>query len=192
MLEEEKHILIERFFNGELSANEVEQFRTLLQTDAAFRAEVEVHQEVIKGIQATGNKMMHAELKEIQAEVKGQMRDYKPGNSGGFNLLKWLLGIAVVAGAAYGLYKSNKLPSSAKELEQKIMHYDSTVNKAQSPDTVYHTIHTSKVQQGDTVVTYNWKETQKVLDGDSSELQPKVIIKYDTIRKIMRDRSISQ
>lgn len=191
MLEEEKQLLIERFFNGELSPEESELFKSLLAKEDGFRAEVELQRTLIGGIKMEGNKLMREELKQIHAEVKGQMKNYQPLGSSGFGkFFKWLLGAGIIGGTVYFII-NNKASLSTESFKEKLEQYDSTL-KGTAPsgtDTVYHTIRTNKVAKGDTIITYSVKQAREVLEGDADTL---VYVKRDTIRKIIRNKNMGQ
>lgn len=191
MLEEEKQLLIERFFNGELTHEESELFKSLLEKEEGFRAEVELQRTLITGIRKEGNKLMREELKQIHAEVKGQMKDYRPPHSSGFGkFFKWLLGAGIIGGTVYFII-NNKALFPTEGFKEKLEHYDSTLKGTEpsATDTVYHTIRTNKVAKGDTIITYSVKQTREVLEGS---LDTVVFVKRDTIRKIIRNKNMGQ
>lgn len=190
MLEEEKQQLIERFFNGELTPEESELFKSLLKEEG-FRTEVELQRTLISGIRQEGNKLMREELKQIHLEVKGQMKDYRPPGSSGFGkFFKWLLGAGIIGGTVYFII-TNKASLSTESFKEKLEQYDSTLKGTapSAPDTVYHTIRTNKVLKGDTIITYSVKQTRELLEGDADTL---VYIKRDTIHKIIRNKNMGQ
>lgn len=190
MLEEEKQQLIERFFNGELTPEESELFKSLLKEEG-FRTEVELQRTLIGGIRQEGNKLMREELKQIHAEVKGQMKDYRPPGSSGFGkFFKWLLGAGIIGATVYFII-NNKALFPTESFKEKLEQYDSTLKGTEpsATDTVYHTIRTNRVLKGDTIITYSVKQTRELLEGDADTL---VYIKRDTIHKIIRNKNMGQ
>lgn len=198
MLNEEQQQLIERFFAGELSAAELQQFKELLGADAAFKAEVELQRTVLSGIQKHGANQMRDELKQIKAEMQGQMQQYTPPGKGGWGkAFKWFFGVGSIAALVSALLiYLDKFPVKSPAIEnlyRGLHSYDTTLQQftitdtIYHVDTVYHTIHTKKVLPGDTITTYNVKETRRILQGTTDTL---VEVKRDTVRKVYRNRNI--
>lgn len=185
MLSEEQHILIDKFFSGELTAEETQQFQELLRGDVAFRSEVELQQQVIQGIGAYGAKQLKAELQDIHQEVKDGLQNYKPSAGGGglLSAIKWLIALGALGAAGYFGY--NYYTQHKQEIHQQIKEIDQVGQPTMPPsspsgtikrDTVWHTI---KAVGKDTVI-YGEKEMQEYMKQNAGK--GKMIIRRDTIR----------
>jgi hypothetical protein len=180
-MEEDKHILIEKFFSNELSAEEKLQFEKLLAEDAAFRDEVLLQRDVLGGIGKYGEDLMKAEIAAIGMEAKGTLQDYKPDKGGGG--FGKILGLIVFVAAIAGLYlfytgKINHeqeelpvneiknvektpvapAPSQAPSKPQKRIITRPTRDTIVRMETIYHTITTNDPGIGDTTVFYSKEE----------------------------------
>ena len=125
MLSEEQHILIDKFFNGELTAEETQQFKDLLHGDATFRAEVELQQQVINGIGVFGAAQLKTELQDIHKEVQADLQSYKPSTGDGSGLLsavKWLVTLGALG--AVGYYGYNYYKAHTHEIHQQLEQLD--------------------------------------------------------------------
>lgn len=190
MLSEEQHILIDKFFSGELTAEETQQFKDLLHGDATFRAEVELQQQVINGIGVFGAAQLKTELQDIHKEVQADLQSYKPSTGGGSGLLsaiKWLVTLGALGAAGY--YGYNYYKAHTHEIHQQLEQLDQ-VGQPPAPsappngvsyvrrDTVWHTI---KVTGTDTVI-YGEKELEGYVKKNKGANQ--VIIRRDTITSL--------
>ncbi len=172
-MQDNRDILLDKFFSGELTAEEQLQFEKLLTEDAAFRNEVEAHRDVIGGIEKYGDQFMRAELASVYNEVKNDLPEYKPAKAktNWWKIVKWLL-VASIAGVALFVYlvKQKKITVS-KEVETTILKQENRLKEFKETlpsiiqsdtvitiETVYHTIKTSKVNIGDTVTVYGESE----------------------------------
>lgn len=193
MLSEEQHILIDRFFSGELTAEEAQQFQQLLNEDALFRSEVELQQQVIQGISAFGAKELKGELAAIHKEVKADINNYKPGQGGGssvWSAVKLVVTLGAIGAAGYFGYKY--YTENKQEIHEQIKQMDEAVQPQASPsapaqyevrrDTVWHTI--KSVSRKDTVLYGEeaLKEYMKAQPSQPGAAEQKIIIKVDTLR----------
>jgi hypothetical protein len=177
-MQDNREILIDKFFSNELSADEQLQFEQLLRNDAGFRSEVELHADLLGGIKKYGKTFLKAELADVYKEVKPEIKSYKPssGGSGLWNIVKWFL-LATVAGTAAFIYLAinNKVPvgeaiktemkaqqkkieKSFKETIPELIRRDTII----TVETVYHTIRSNKVRAGDTITVYGESQLKKM------------------------------
>lgn len=192
MLSEEQHILIDKFFGEELTAEETQQFQNLLRDDAMFRSEVELQQQVILGIGAYGAQELKAELSSIHSEVKAELKDYKPSQGGGgsvWSAVKLIVTLGVLGAAGYFGYKY--YTEHKQDIHQQIKQMDEAVQPQQQPapasspppgaavkrDTVWHTI---KVVGNDTVI-YGEKDLEEYMKKNAAEGK-EVKVRRDSIK----------
>lgn len=186
MLSEEQLILIDKFFSGELTAEETQQFKDLLHADATFRTEVELQQQVINGIGVFGAAQLKTELQDIHKEAQADLQNYKPSAGGGSGLLsaiKWLVTLGALGAAGY--YGYNYYKTHTHEIHQQLKSMEEVgISSPPQPagsggyikrDTVWHTI---KVKGADTVI-YGEKELEEYVKKNKGAGQ--VIIRRDTI-----------
>ena len=65
MTEVLKHIeLIEQYYEGNLSANQIADFETRLITDSDFKEEVELYKVIVAGIKENGAENLKARLRQ--------------------------------------------------------------------------------------------------------------------------------
>lgn len=175
-MQHNREILIEKFFEKALSAEEQQQFDKLLREDAAFKEEVELHGQVVAGIKKYGDDNLRLELAAIHAEVKGEMEGYEPTNGGGNGL--WILSQLIIAicsltiGASYFITPEGKLEVNIPAIEKRQIEQnpgkgvftDSVTIERETYvriETVYHTIQSSDVLPGDTITFYNESDLKK-------------------------------
>lgn len=186
-MDDNNSILIDRYLSNQLSAEELLQFEKRMQDDAAFKAEVELHRDIVEGIGSYGKSMMRAEIAAAGIEAKGSLGNYKPSNGGGnwlWSLTKWLVFLGAVGGVAFALLVHNKKikvdPHTESEIEQvfkKVESFDHPVPVPSQPgtiirmETIYHTIKTKTVKPGDTVIITSEEEYKEYLERQEKETQ---------------------
>lgn len=191
MLSEEQHILIDKFFSEELTAEEAQQFQNLLRDDVMFRSEVELQQQVILGIGAYGAQELKAELSSIHSEVKGEVKEYKPrqGGSGSsvWSAVKLIVTLGALGAAGYFGYKyytehKQEIHEQVKQMDKGLQPPAQGIEGYERRDTVWHTI--KSVSRKDTVL-YGEEALKEYMNAQPTQpgaAQQKVIIKVDTLR----------
>lgn len=198
MLSADDEILIDKFFDGEITTEELLLFKTRMREDAEFKQAVELQQAAITGIGLFGKQALKAELTDIHNEVKGGLKKYKPGKDGGsiiITLIKWLIALGIIAACGwyalqhYGEGGFNFSKHKLQELKRSIIEEEES-NKGFAPantDTIYHTIKTHTTIKRDTVI-YGEENMKKYLEENSIEQtrnsSKQVIIKRDTITRM--------
>jgi|GEM_PF-4565189 len=183
MLSNDDEILIEKFFDGEITTEELLLFKLRISEDAEFKQAVELQQAAVTGIGLFGKQALKAELTDIHNEVKGDLKKYKPGKGGASiigTVIKWLVALAILAAAyyAYLYFQEHNLPAAVKQLPD-IIEKDQTPSR----DTVYHTIKTHTTVKRDTVI-YGEENMKKYLEENKNAVptgSKSVIIKRDTV-----------
>jgi hypothetical protein len=164
MLSGEKEILIEKLFTGNLSDAERNVFEKYLSEDADFREEVKAQRLLVQGINNHGRALMRAELAGIYAGVKPdiEQQNYKPKHSSSIigKIIKWLVQLGIVSGAAFLLYQHRAafhIPEDVNSVP--VLTTDTVIRKERRVvhgthiDTIWHTKHVRSAtgKKGDTV-----------------------------------------
>jgi hypothetical protein len=175
-MDESKEILIEKFFNNVLNAEEQRQFNKLLLEDAAFKEEVKLQKQVIRGIEHYGEDLLRAEILAVQRGAKNNLHDYKPPKGGNFlwKLLGWVVFVGAIWLAANFILFGNE---GGPIWPQKHEHHESQKSEIEQMEarkqfketlpglikrdtiirmeTIYHTFKTRHITRRDTVVVYD-------------------------------------
>ena len=180
MLDEEKYILIERFFSNELSEAERSTFERLLATDTEFGDEVKLQRLIVGGIKAHGKDELKKELAAIYLAAKPEIekQHYRPKARANLvgRILRWIFGAGAIGAIVYlALQYKDKLPVNMllpkSEVEQK-----QNVSPGMSPqtrpgasvrsvhrDTIWHFVHMSGGKRIDTLDVHGNQEAVETL-----------------------------
>ena len=193
MLDEEKYILIERFFNNELSDAERVTFEQLLGSDIAFREEVKLQRSIIEGVEAHGKEELKKELAAIYLAAKPEInaKRYKPKSQQHFfsRLFKRFF-FTVLAGAlAWVVFENRAFISHKLGFSEGINREEINGSEEAAPgyspanrDTVWHTIHVHGGIRRDTINVYSSQEAMDTLKTLSATRKAqKITIRRDTI-----------
>ncbi|HLP51950.1 MAG TPA: hypothetical protein VK154_13770 [Chitinophagales bacterium] len=184
-MDDNNSILIDKYLSNQLTAEELLQFEKRMQDDAAFKAEVELHKDVVGGISNYGRNLMRAEIAATGIAAKSNLDNYKPskgGGSWGWTLLKGVIFLAALGGVGFPLLVHNDKievdPHIKSEIEQMIKSEGGFSNPSTAPsqqqptirmETIYHTIKTKSVKAGDTVIITSEEEYKEYLERQEKE-----------------------
>ncbi len=170
-MDENNSILIDRYLSNQLTSEEHIQFENRMHNDASFRAEVELHINVLAGIDDFGKNAMRAEIAAAVALAKagGALNAYKPAKNGGgnwfWNILQWLIVAGIVGTGVYIYTHPQKQQEIMQPVQSEIEQVKSSTKKRiKNPtiirrdtvirmETIYHVIKTKVNSRGESEST---------------------------------------